>query len=259
MNATFRRTCAALPVAAIWTVLLALAPMGCTRHTDFNAFLPEPRPVVTSTTYRMMPPDMVLITSKTVRELNGHTEQISPDGRLTLPLLGGVYVANRTAEDLAAELRTRYAEYYKDADVNVRVVGYNSKKIFVWGEVGTPGPYPYNGANTILETLARAQPTRLADPGRIHILRPNKDGQLIKRMTIDLNDMVKDGDVALNAVLEQNDIIYVPANALATVGLALQQLLLPIQPAAATVQAPRSFDTTFRSRPYGTDDSTTGN
>jgi hypothetical protein len=87
----------------------------------------------------------------------------------------------------------------------------------------------------VLTTLAEAQPTRLADPSRIAVLRPNKDGELIRRMTINLDDMVKRGDTSLDALLEEGDIIWIPPNPLAKVGLALQQLLLPIQPAASTV------------------------
>ena len=68
--------------------------------------------------------------------------------------------------------------------------------------------------------------------------------------------MVKKGDVTLDAVLEEGDIIYVPPNPLAAVGLFLQQLLLPIRPLAETVQAPVDFDTTFRRRPYGADATT---
>lgn len=108
--------------------------------------------------------------------------------------------------------------------------------MFVFGEVLYPGSYPYRGTNRVLTTLAEAQPTRLADPARITVLRPNEDGELVRRMTISLDDMVKRGDVAHDAVLEEGDIIFVPPNPLAKVGLAVQQVLLPILPAAQTVR-----------------------
>ena len=145
-------------------------------------------------------------------------------------------------------------EYYEDADVSLRVGAFNSKKIFVFGEVGGPGAYRYDGSNTILETLAAAQPTRLADPSRIHILRPDRDGEGIHRMTISLEKMVKEGDTTLNAVLEEGDIIYVPANGLAAVGLGLQQVLLPIQPAAQTVRGPANIEEDISGTTYGRTD-----
>lgn len=224
---------------------------GCTTFTDYDAFIQEPRPVVTATEYRMAPPDVVLVTSKRVREINNHRETIRPDGKLTMPLLGTVYVAGRTCEEMSEELQAKARDFYEDADVSVRIVSFQSKRIYVFGEVGRPGPYTYNGANTILDTLATAQPSRLADPQRIQILRPSPDGRLVRRMTISLDDMVKRGETQLNAVLEEGDIIYVPANALASIGLALQQLLLPLQPAASVVQGPASIDGTFRGSTYG--------
>jgi len=148
------------------------------------------------------------------------------------------------------EIERLAQDFYEDADVSLRVERFNSKKIFVFGEVRIAGPYPYDGANTVLETLSIAQPTRLADPANIQILRPNKDGKLIHRMTVNLNDMVQKGDTKLNAVLEEGDILFVPANALATIGLSIQQILLPIQPAAQTVQGGSNIDQDLR-RGYG--------
>jgi len=219
--------------------LCALAATGCTKtYTDYSSFIVEPRPVVTATDYRMAPPDVVQIYSKRVREIHGHREAISPDGKLTLPLLGRLFVAGKTTEEVTLELELMAQEYYEDADVSVRVVRYSSKKIFVFGEVGRPGPYAYNGANSILETLSRAQPSRLADPSKIILLRPNPDGELVRRMTIDLDKMVKEGDTLLNAVMEEGDIIYVPPTPLASVALGFQQLLLPFQPIAQTIAGP---------------------
>lgn len=231
--------------------LAVIMVAGCETYHDVDAFVKRPAPVVTATEYRMAPPDIVLITSKRVREINGHVETIRPDGKITLPLLGSVMAAGLTCEEISATLQTMAREYYADADVSLRVAEFRSKKIYVFGEVSLNGPFPYNGANTILGTLAAAQPSRLADPARIQILRPSHDGTIRKRMTINLDKMVKEGDTTLDGVLEEGDIIYVPANAFATVGLALQQVLLPVQPAAATVSGTASVEQNVIGKTYG--------
>jgi polysaccharide biosynthesis/export protein len=242
-------------------VVCALMTGGCTKtYTDYSSFISEPKPVVTATEYRMLPPDTVQIYSKRVREIHLHSEAISPDGKLTLPLLGRVFVAGKTTEEVTAELEILAQEFYEDADVSVRVIRYSSKKIFVFGEVSKPGPYPYNGANTVLATLASAQPSRLANPSKIQVLRPNEDGEMIRRMTIDLDKMVKEGDTLLNAVLEEGDIIYVPPTALASVALGFQQLLLPFQPIAKTVAGPAQIQYEAQgSSNYGRYDTNGGN
>ena len=75
-------------------------------------------------------------------------------------------------------------------------------------------------------------------------------------MTINLDKMVKEGDTALDAVLEEGDIVYVPANALASIGLALQQLLLHLQPAAQTIRNPVNIDRDVNTQPFGNNTAT---
>lgn len=244
------------PINGVLLLVCALMMQGCGKtFTDYSAFINEPRPVVTATEYRMAPPDTVQIYSKRIREIHRHSESISPDGKINLPLLGRIYVAGKTTEEVEAELQVLAQEYYEDADVSVRVINYASKKIFVFGEVSRPGPYTYNGANTVLATMSQAQPTRLADPSKILVLRPNEDGEMIRKMTVDLNKMVKHGDTLLNAVMEEGDIIYVPPTPLASVALGFQQLLLPFQPIASTIAGPGNIQYEARGRAdYGPND-----
>ena len=228
--------------ALFCTALVVLGGVGCAKtYTDYSSFVRHPQPTVVAEEYRIAPPDTVTVNSRRVRELANVTRQVRPDGRIRLPLLGSVMAAGKTSEELSVELSEMARTYYEDADVAAFVSGFNSKKIFVFGEVTSAGPKRFTGANTILDTLAQAQPTRLADPGKIRILRPDADGDVRRLMTIDFNDMVKRGDTTLDAVLEEGDIIYVPANPLAATGLALQQLLLPLQPASSVVQNPREI------------------
>ncbi|QQE12057.1 polysaccharide export protein [Planctomycetota bacterium] len=238
---------------ALSLLCIVMLAVGCAAptYTDYSAFINDPEPLVSSEEYRLAPPDAIAITSKRVREVANLREQIRPDGRINLPLLGSVFVAGKTCEELSVELSSLAREYYEDADITVHVIGFASKKIFVFGEVSGPGSYSYNGTNTVLSTLAIAQPTRLADPTRIQILRPDADGQMRKRMTVNMDRMVKEGDTSLNALLEEGDVIYVPPNPLASVGLAFQQLLLPLQPAASTVKGPTDIYDHSQSRVYG--------
>ncbi|WP_236254332.1 polysaccharide biosynthesis/export family protein [Mucisphaera calidilacus] len=225
-----------------------LALTGCQpTYTDYGDFVQTPKPLVTATEYRMAPPDSIHIGSKRVREIDGVTQQIRPDGMVSLPLVGEVFAAGKTPMELADEIEAHAQLYYEDADVAVRVVDYQSKKIYVFGEVGRSGPYSYDGTNTVFRTLALAQPNRLANPSKVQILRPNPDGTFRRKMTIDFDKMVKSGDTSLDAVLEENDVIYVPPNALASIGLACRQLLLPILPMSEVVNGPVSMHNDLQS------------
>ncbi|MEM1213943.1 MAG: polysaccharide biosynthesis/export family protein [Planctomycetota bacterium] len=234
-------------------LLLAFAPACQPVHTDYSAFIQTPRPTVAPETYRLAPPDQIAFTSQRVREIDGLREIISPDGHIHLPLVGSIFVAGKSIPEVANEVQMAAAQYYEDADVAVRVTRFASKKIFVFGQVSTPGAYPYTGTNTILRTLASAQPNTLADTTKIQVLRPSADGDVRRLMTVDLDLMIQYGDTTLDAVLEEGDILFIPPTPLAAAGLGLRQLLLPIQPAAAVVQGPADIaEETSGRRPYGT-------
>jgi len=241
-----------LPISVMLALLLGAAALtGCQKQfTDYDAFVRDDQPVVIDMDYTMSPPDVIKIQSKRVREINNHVEQIRADGMITMPLIGSVFIAGMTPEDASLMIEELAQEYYEDADVTLRVRDYRSKKIFVFGEVLGPGPYPYTGQNSVLKTLSMAQPTRIADTQKVQILRPSKEGELVKRMTISLDKMVQEGDTTLNALLEEGDIIYVPPTPLGAAGLTMQQLLLPLMPAVSAAQAPPSMDDAFRSSPY---------
>ena len=243
--------------AALLAAIALLMLSGCSSNpqfTDYHAFIDEPRMPASKTPYLIGPPDVLEFRSTRVSEIGNYRETVSPDGFVNVPLLGRTYVAGRTVTSLQEELEQRARFYYQDADVNVRVTRYASKKIFVFGQVSSPGEYFYNGSNTILNTLARANPTPRADAGSIMIVRPDENGELRARMTINLDHMIQTGDTTLNSVLQEGDIIYVPPTGLAKVTMSFEQLLMPLQPIAATITGPANIsESVSGDRPYGDD------
>jgi len=69
-------------------------------------------------------------------------------------------------------------------------------------------------------------------------INPPAKGHQRKVMVINLMAMVESGDMGNNILLLPNDVIYVQPNPLARIGLAIQSLLFPIQPAVQTVTVP---------------------
>jgi protein involved in polysaccharide export with SLBB domain len=235
LKITDRSTARACAVCFALTMALA---GGCERFHDVEAFQVPPHPVVTGKPYRVAPPDEIAIFSPQAKEIDGMHVEVSPSGTLDLPLMGSVPVAGLTVDEIGQAIQEKAAEFYQEVDVAVQVSAYRSKHIMVFGEVSAPGRYAYTGSDTILTLLARAQPSRLADDNRIQVIRPTGDGKTAHRMTIELGKWIERGELDRDALLQDGDIVYVPPNGLARVGLAMQQLLLPIQPAAATMRGP---------------------
>jgi protein involved in polysaccharide export with SLBB domain len=247
---TYRAAFAAILAAA---ALLLLS--GCSsnpQYTDYPAFITEPRMPASNSPYLIGPPDVLEFRSSRVREIGTYRETVSPDGFVNVPLLGRVYVAGRTVQSLQQELEERASFYYQDADINCRVTLYASKKIFVFGQVHAPGQYFYNGSNTVMNTLAKAQPTTRADPSSIAIVRPDENGELRARMTVNLDHMIKTGDTTLNAVLQEGDIVYVPASGIGKATISFEQLLMPLQPLSSLINGPADIsESATGERPYG--------
>jgi len=82
---------------------------------------------------------------------------VGPDGTIVFPLLGRLQAAGRSAAEIEADLIARLGDgYLKNALVRVQVTSFLSKRIFVLGEVATPGPIPLSGRMTLIEAMAAA-------------------------------------------------------------------------------------------------------
>ena len=57
-------------------------------------------------------------------------------------------------------------------------------------------------------------------------------------MSVNLKAMIETGDFKHNAVLEEGDIVWIPINPLAAVGVVTQNLLAPIQPVLNATTTP---------------------
>jgi polysaccharide export outer membrane protein len=220
-------------------VALLVASAGCSppRYTDHDAFIKKPRPIVGGKPYVIEPPDTIRIIAPNAPEVNNAQVTLRPDGVVTIYLLGDVFAAGKTPTQLASEIEEKILKYYVDATVQVEVVGFNSKFYYMAGET-TMGPKPYTGKDTVLDAVLRAGIPRSAWPEKLVVLRPNEEEQLIKRMSLNFRDMIEKGDLRYNAVLEEGDIIFMPINPLAAVGVAVQNLLAPVQPIITGVSMP---------------------
>ena len=232
-----KRWCLAFGVSAGVMVCALLAGCGPSQQ-DMEVFLESHRHVVSSGEYRVAPPDMIHISATLASEIDGETQRVRSDGKISLRLLGEVKVAGLTPKQIAAKLEEMLARYYVGARVNIHVTDTHSKKYYVFGQVSSPGPQPYSGRDTLLDALARAQPTFLAQRDRIKVTRPSPTPGEQRQFTVDLDKMIRSGDTRCNVLLAEGDIVYVPPTPLAWVGLRMRELLYPIGPAMSIAGQP---------------------
>ena len=97
----------------------------------------------------------------------------------------------------------------------------------VQGQVGKPGfyPYPEKGQVTVLDALNEAGGGSGGDLSKAAIIRMT-DGKYAAT-PINIDQMLKKGDLAKNTVLQPGDMLYVPTRA-ARKGLGFQDVLAPL-------------------------------
>ena len=98
-----------------------------------------------SVDYHIGPMDKLTVTVFQVPDLNASV-QVSESGQITLPLLGQVTAAGKTAAQLQADIAGQLgAKYLQSPQVTVAVQEMLSQQVTIEGAVTKPGVYPTNG------------------------------------------------------------------------------------------------------------------
>jgi protein involved in polysaccharide export with SLBB domain len=134
--------------------------------------------------------------------------RVAPEGYIDFPLCGKVPVAGLTPS-LAADAITTClkTEFLRRPQVSVLVKEYNSKKVFVFGEVAKPGAFAFEDGMTIIHAVSQAGGfTRQAAKNSVNVTRV-VDGSEVK-FPMKVEDIVVGREK--NFVLRPGDIIFVP-------------------------------------------------
>jgi polysaccharide biosynthesis/export protein len=235
-----RHSCPRRLFAAPLAAFLALA--GCaSRYDDLKVFVQQHEQDVAVSEYVIEPPDILEIDSTTCPELQDVLQTVGPDGKLTLPLVGEVKVADMTPREVTARLNELLSVYYTAPDITVRVASHESKKLFVFGEVSSAGALPFTGRDTILDVLSICRMTRYAWGSKVKIIRPGPSETERHDIFVDVDHMMWTGDTRGNVLLQEGDMVYVPATPLAWLGMRIQDVLFPFQSAAQLYSTPATF------------------
>jgi polysaccharide export outer membrane protein len=104
------------------------------------------------------PGDLVEISVFEVEELSDLKVRVPLGGSVTLPLLGAIPAAGRTAQELEAEIKSRLQQrFMHDPQVSVFVAEQKSQRVSVLGAVRRGGVYPVTSQLRLADALALAE------------------------------------------------------------------------------------------------------
>lgn len=140
-------------------------------------------------------------------ELSG-VYQVGAAGDVLFPLCQRVVVGGLTPNGAADALRACLAAgYMRSPQVSVLVKEYNSKKVFVFGEVQKPGTFPFEDGMSVVQAVTLAGGfTKTAARNSTSVTRLVR-GQEVK-VKVNVQDIAL--GKAPNFTLEPGDIVYVP-------------------------------------------------
>jgi polysaccharide export outer membrane protein len=144
------------------------------------------------------------------RELNQLDLKVRPDGKISLPYLGDVAVAGKTVSALDSVLAAQYSEVLVNPNVTVLVRDYSPQVVYVLGEVGHPGGYPFRNGMTLLDFLAvGGGPIKSSKKSGVIVIRRVAPDHIVG-IQVDLRDLLDRKRFDLDVSLEPFDILYVP-------------------------------------------------
>lgn len=235
------RTSSGRHIAMAITVAFALLTVACAtapRIQDGTALeggalyptlADNPRPPLTP--YVIAVGDELSIKFYTNPELNEDVI-VRPDGMISLQLLDDVMAAGRTPKQLDADLTKGYTGELADPQISVILKKPLGHRLYVDGQVATPGVVPILGDMTLYQALQQAGGLlETAHRKQIILIRRGPDGKPYGRV-IDIRPIQDGTNPAVDVPVQPLDIVYVPRSKIAEVDLFVKQYIrdaLPIQ------------------------------
>mgnify|MGYP001572887467 FL=1 len=209
-----------------------LSPEPAAAAEDSTASVEVPEAIATMSHYAVGETDILEITVMRHPEVSGQFV-INNEGNIQYEFVGDLNVLGLTKDQVKKLLTEKLSDYIIDPEITVKIVGYNSKIIYVVGEVGRPGKiYMEGDTMTVHEALVEAGlPLLSAKTNAGRLITPSNTGNpLIRKVNVE--KLLYQGDLRENLVMQPGDTLYVPPTFLAKTMRVIQPVAQPIGTAA---------------------------
>lgn len=174
---------------------------------------------------------------------------IPPEGYFFYPLVGEIKVEGKNLKQVREIIAAKLSKYIVnpqvevalvstevpkmivDPQVSIEVVGFGGQKIFVLGEVKSPGVFLADGQIGVLEAITKAGgPTLDAKQESILLIRGGMNNPKPELITLNLKNFWEEGGALSNIILKRDDVIYVPRTFISNVDRFFQHLAIALTP-----------------------------
>jgi polysaccharide export outer membrane protein len=157
--------------------------------------------------------------------------RVGPDGTIAVPRIGPVQAAGYSLDEVTNEVKATVEQYtFNPVEILTRLAVATGSRIYVGGEVATPGVYPLAATPTALQAVIMARgPINTSKMSSVTIIRRNPDGKPYVFNT-NLRRALTKGSTENDITLRPFDTVYVPKKAVSRANLFVTQYIDDIVP-----------------------------
>jgi polysaccharide export outer membrane protein len=142
-------------------------------------------------------------------KINGEVlSEIDREGNINFPQVGLLHLSGLSYAEAKDYLRNAFSKYYKPSEVkmNVSLGNLRSLRVFMVGDVKSPGAYTLSSLSTVSNALFAAGGP--AKTGSMRDIQVRRNGKTV--VSFDLYDFLLRGDKTGDVRLMTGDVIFVP-------------------------------------------------
>jgi polysaccharide export outer membrane protein len=188
--------------------------------------------------YRIGPADVLDIRILNRPNISRDAVRVEGNGMIRMPLIESeIQAACKTEGELAKEISTKYARYYKNLQVDVFIKEYHSKQVAIIGAVNDQSRFELHRRVRLLELLTYAKGPSAKAGQTINIVHASGPATCKQDEVEDSSPFssyklsaVLEGDPKANPYLDPGDIVTVPeADQVYVVGNVFMPLTIPLK------------------------------
>jgi len=198
--------------------IVALIAIGSAYVATAQEVKPGAAAAQSSERYRIGSGDVLEVRVYNRPQLSRDAVRVEGNGMIRMPLIDGdIQAACKTEGELAKEISTRYARYYRNLPVDVFIKEYHAREVALIGAVNEQGRYQMQRHIRLLELLTFAkgpsdkagQTINIVRAPRTDVCEQDSTSKGEGLISLRLNDTLR-GDEGANPYVEAGDIVTIP-------------------------------------------------